>query len=140
MNLFELNLSCMCMATHNSLPGYRELVMIDLHDLFSLIAPPPAPSNFVISLEKTSATTMSFIFTWDSTFNSVHDITSYRVIPGISEGHSAVKCPSSCSPNTPCRCIGLVVGDQVNVSISAINCGNQDGPIRMVTVSSSKLK
>ena len=107
---------------------------------FSLIASPPAPSNFIISFEETNATTMSFNFTWDSTFNSVHAITSYRVIPGVSEGSSVVECPSSCFPNTPCRCIGLVAQEQVNVSISAINCGNQDGPIRVVTVSSSKFK
>ena len=130
----------MCMATHNSSPARLDILQKNRLSctLFSLIASPPAPSNFIISFEETNATTVSFNFTWDSTFNSVHAITSYRVIPGVSEGRSIVECPSSCSPNTPCRCTGLVVGEQVNVSISAINCGNQHGPIRVATVSSGK--
>ena len=103
-------------------------------------APPPAPSDYIISFEETSATTMSFNFTWDSTFNSVHAITFYRVVPIASQGSSVVECPSSCSPDVPCQCIGLATGEQVNVSISAMNCGDQVGPVYLVTVSSCEFR
>ena len=51
-----------------------------------------------------------------------------------------VQCPSSCSPDVPCQCTGLPGGEQVKVNISAVNCGDKEGPIRMVTISSCELR
>lgn len=101
------------------------------------IDPPPAPRGFVVSLDETSFTTLSFNFTWDSSFNSAHAITSYSVAPiTASRGSSVIECPPSCPPNLPCQCTGLAVGEQVDLTISAVNCDSQMGPIRIITVAS----
>ena len=104
--------------------------------------PPPVPSGYVISFGEADGApaTMSFNFTWDSTFNSRHAITSYRVVPTNNGGSSVVECPSSCPPDVPCRCIGLRVGDQEQVNLSAINCDTQEGLVSMVTIASCKFR
>ena len=105
-------------------------------------APPPAPifNDFIISFGESSGATTSFNFAWDSSFNSRHSITSYRVVPAARTGTSMVQCPPSCSPGVPCQCTGLLVGEQVKVNISAINCDDQEGPVRIVTISSCKFR
>ena len=101
--------------------------------------PPPPPDSYVVSLEKESATLMSFNFTWDSSFNSAHAVASYRVVPITAiQGSSVIECPPSCPPNLPCQCTGLVVGEEVDLNISAVNCGNQIGSVRLTTVASCK--
>ena len=50
---------------------------------------------------------------------------------------STVNCPSSCTPNVPCQCIGLAVGECVTVNISAVNCDTQEGAATEVLVASS---
>ena len=101
--------------------------------------PPPAPSGYIISFGEAAVATatVSFNFTWDPSFNSRYGITSYRVVP---TNNDMVECPSSCHPDVPCRCIGLSVRDQVQVNISAVNCGDQEGPVRSITVASCEFK
>ena len=70
-------------------------------------------------------TAVNISITWDSGFNLVHNVSSYRVV--ANEG-SAASCPSSCDPSGPCKCTGLEIGEDTNITISAINCGNQMGP------------
>lgn len=43
-------------------------------------------------------------------------------------------CPSSCFPNDPCHCTGLVAGDDINITVSAVNCGGQEGPATVATI------
>ena len=104
--------------------------------------PPPAPSGYIISFGEAAGTTatLSFSFTWDSTFNSHYAITSYKVVPTNNGGSFMVECPSFCPPDVPCRCIGLRVGDQMKVNISAINCDLQVGQTIMVSVASCKFR
>ena len=104
--------------------------------------PPPAPSGYIISFGEVAVATdtMWFNFTWDSTFNSRHAITSYRIVPTNNEGSFVVECPSSCPPDVPCQCTGRRVGDQVQVIISAINCDLQVGQTIMVSVATCKFR
>ena len=66
-----------------------------------------------------------FNITWNAMFASLHDVTSYRA---VITGSSTANCPSACRPSEPCQCTPPVVGEQINVSISATNCGDQEGP------------
>ena len=84
------------------------------------------PTNFSISIESDITTiTVNTSIIWDSSFNLVHNVTSYRV---VASGGSAASCPSSCAPSSPCKCTGLGIGEDITLMISAINCGNQMGP------------
>ena len=67
---------------------------------------------------------MDISITWDSAFNLLHEVSSYRVVAG--EG-SAASCPSSCDPSGPCMCTGLGIGVDTTISITAINCGDLMG-------------
>ena len=87
-------------------------------------APPEVPTNFSISIESDSAA-VNISITWDSAFNLVHNVTSYRV---VASGGSAASCPSSCDPSSPCKCTGLEIGENITIMISAINCGDRMGP------------
>ena len=82
------------------------------------------PTNFSVSIE-TDSTTVDISITWDSAFNLVHNVSSYRVVPS---GGSAAFCPSSCDPSGPCKCTGLGIGEDTTITITAINCGDQIGP------------
>ena len=81
-------------------------------------------ANFTVSAKAGSATVDVSII-WDSAFSSAHSVSSYRV---VANGGSAASCPSSCDPSGPCRCTGLGIGEDTNITVSAINCGNQMGP------------
>ena len=57
-------------------------------------------------------------------------MTSYRV---VASGGSAASCPSSCDPSGPCMCTGLGIGEDTNIIITAINCGDQMGtPVQVI--------
>ena len=86
--------------------------------------PPEVPTNYSVTLQ-TGSTTVDMSITWDSAFNTAHDVTSYRV---VASGGSAASCPSSCNPSGLCRCTGLGIGENTTITVTAINCGNQMGP------------
>ena len=67
--------------------------------------------------------------TWNPNFTSVHDVTNYRV---VITGSSVARCPIMCLPGEPCQCTGPMAGENVNINVSAINCGNQEGPALML--------
>ena len=62
---------------------------------------------------------------FNPTFTTVHDVTSYKV--RIADSSTAI-CPSVCLPNEICQCAQLSGDENVTISISAINCGDQEGP------------
>ena len=88
------------------------------------------PANFSLSIERDS-TAIDISITWDSAFNSVHSVSSYRV---VASGGSAASCTPSCDPSaSPCKCTGLGIGESTLITITAVNCGIQVGPPVMVT-------
>ena len=60
---------------------------------------------------------------WNSSFNSQHAIEMYRVTvtPNLST------CSRDVTPSENYSCPGLVLGTQYTFTVSAINCGNQEG-------------
>ena len=91
--------------------------------------PPAVPIDFSVSIESGS-TTVDITIVWDSAFNLVHNVSSYRV---VASGGSAASCPSSCDLSGPCKCTGLGIGEDTTITITAINCGNQMGPPVKIT-------
>ena len=83
----------------------------------------------IIVMDRNNQITPSLIITWNSSFTSVHDVTNYRVVV---TGSSAARCPSVCLPSEPCQCTGPMAGENVNINVSAINCGDQEGPALML--------
>ena len=110
-----------------------------------ITGPPPAPvigTDFLISLEEDNNSTFKFTISWNSSFTNTNAIISYIVTPPTTttEGRDlAINCPPSCSPDAPCQCTGLPVGERVVVNISAINCDTQQGEAMEVTVASCTL-
>ena len=66
---------------------------------------------------------------WNPNFTSVHDVTYYRV---VATGSSVARCPSLCLPSEPCQCTGPLAGENITISISAINCEDQEGSALML--------
>lgn len=96
--------------------------LLRLFNHFPTEPPPALPRNISVSIENDGAVDISI--TWDSTFNLLHSVSSYRV---VASGGSAASCPSSCDPGGPCMCTGLGIGEDTTITITAINCGNQIG-------------
>ena len=111
--------------------------------LYSILTgPPPAPildTDISISLGEDNSTFYTFNISWNLSFTTANAITSYVISPPTSttEGQDlTVSCPPSCSPDVPCQCSGLAVGERVTMNISAINCDTQEGAPVTVTVAS----
>ena len=66
-----------------------------------------------------------FNITWTSAFTSLHDVTFYRA---VITGSSTANCPSTCRSREPCQCTPPAIGEPVSISLSATNCGDQEGP------------
>ncbi len=82
----------------------------------SLLLPPGGP---VVSLQ------------WSTSFTSQHAVERYRVV--------VTPDPSSCSsqqvsPSENYTCSGLVLGTEYSFTVSAINCGNQEGTRETFTI------
>ena len=65
-----------------------------------------------------------FTITWNQEFTSLHGVTHYRI---SSADSSTAICPPRCLPSEPCQCTPPAVGEPVSMSISATNCGDQEG-------------
>lgn len=90
---------------------------------YFLERPPEVSTNISVSRVRNSAT-VDISLNWDSAFNLLHSVSSYRV---VARGGSAASCPSSCDPSGPCMCTGLGIGVDTDIMITAINCGDQMG-------------
>ena len=139
----------------------RSHTLIHSHTHTHAVAP-PAPKEYNILLDQypepfpttaTSATTIAFNFTSNPTFNLNYAITAYKIRPLYTHSNKEIaqsnnnlsrslnddiECPPICSIDEPCRCTGLEIGGRVTIAISAINCGNQEGPAVEVTVTTCK--
>ena len=49
---------------------------------------------------------------------------------------SNITCPFSCRPNELCVCTGALTRSGVNVTISAVNCKDQEGPPLVIKIKS----
>ncbi len=68
---------------------------------------------------------------WSPSFTSQHAVERYRVV--------VTPDPSSCSsqqvsPSEDYTCSGLVLGTEYYFTVSAINCGNQEGTGETFTI------
>ena len=89
--------------------------------------PPPAPAYCSLLSSPGGA---EFSLQWPPSFNSQYAVERYRV--------SANPDPSSCSndqvsPSEDYSCSGLVLGTRYTFTISAINCGDQEGQKNIIT-------
>ena len=86
-------------------------------------------------------------------FNIIYAITAYKIRPLYSHGNEEIaqfndimssslndniECPPICSTDEPCQCTGLEIGGRITIAISAINCGNREGPAVEITVTTCK--
>ena len=102
---------------------------------------PPAPANFSVKLHSTNSSSHRITFTWDLVFSTRHAIESY-IISITSEiifrDTILVSCPILCPFYNPCVCNSTgqlpMEGITMSLSISAINCDNQEGPATTNTV------
>ena len=52
------------------------------------------------------------------------------------DNRSNITCPSSCRPNELCVCTGALARSGVNVTISAVNCKDQESPPLVIKIKS----
>ena len=85
--------------------------------------------GFTVSInsEEDTPDNITIAFTWDMSFNSNHVVVEYRIIVTMLD---IISCPISCSPNKLCQCNGTqqLAKDGVSITISAVNCNEQEGP------------
>ena len=75
---------------------------------------------------------------WDVNFSIHHAIESYRILTSVITFRSdiLVLCPQYCPFETQCVCIvtGQLPSEGVDVTISAVNCNNLEGPNNTITL------
>ena len=86
--------------------------------------------GFTVSIDSEDDTPEGNIvvtFTWDMNFNSAYEIVAYKTVVTML---SRITCPTSCPPSEPCQCnhIGSLAKEGENITISAVNCDDQEGP------------
>ena len=93
------------------------------------VGPPPPDSSATCSLV-TSASVLDVSLQWSSSFNSQYAVERYRV---------SVDPDPSCSsnqvvPSEDYSCPGLDLDRNYSITVSAINCGDQEGESDIFTV------
>ncbi len=96
-----------------------------------LLAPPISTSSIPCSLLLPPGDQIVFSLLWSPSFTSQHSVERYHVV--------VTPDPSSCSsqqvsPSENYTCSGLVLGTDYSFTVSAINCGNQDGIREIITI------
>ena len=115
---------------------HKLFLLTDLSYSIVLIATPPSPSSISCSLLP-SPGGAEVSLQWSPSFTSQYAVVRYRV--------SVNPDPSSCSsdqvsPSEDYSCSGLALGTLYTFTVSAINCGDQEGEINVFTISyNSKL-
>ena len=112
-----------CMHINNYLYSFSPL-----HCMFPCCTAPPTYPFLECSLVVSPG---GVIVSFDS-FSSGNNVTNYCVV--LSPTPSS--CPSEqlVSPSEDYSCSGLVLGTRYSFNISAINCGNQEGPRSTIIV------
>ena len=81
---------------------------------------------------------VNITFKSDDLFNFAHGVIMYYIsitsLPG--DDHSNITCPS-CHPNELCVCTGTLARSGVNVTISAVNCKDQEGLPLVIKIKSN---
>ena len=94
------------------------------------VAAPPVPTGFRNTITSQSSS-LYFGFTWDTSFNVVNYVSTYRLMAN----DFSVACPEICSSSSdPCQCSGLKAGINVSINVSAISCGSLEGPAIVVDI------
>ena len=106
--------------------------------LFSRVGPPPIPAGFtteIYSVNNSPDSKVNINFIWDMDFSTRHAIESYN-ISSATTFSAVVSCRMSCPLYRPCVCVsnGQLPKEGVNITISAVNCDNQEGPNTTITV------
>ena len=85
---------------------------------------------------------VNITFDSDNLFNFAHGVIMYYIsatsLPG--DDYSNITCPSSCHPNELCVCTGSLARSGVNMTISAVNCKDQEGPPLVIKIKSILIK
>lgn len=82
---------------------------------------------------------VNITFIWNYDFNTTNPITEYIISvtgPLISGDRTNISCPRTCSPDEMCMCSGSLARTGVKVNITAVNCGDRQGPYIVVTIKS----
>ena len=96
-----------------------------------LSAGPPSPSFAVCSLV-TSASGLDVSLQWSSSFNSQHAVERYRV--SVDPDPSSSCSSDQVMPSEDYSCPGLSPERNYSITVSAINCVNQEGESDTFTV------
>ena len=93
----------------------------------------PAPEGFQAFVSKSNMDNMPYFnIQWNMAFSEMNRIETYAL--EVSNGF--INCPQMCSPNGGglCQCSGLTAGMDGNITITAISCGNLQGPPALINL------
>lgn len=101
--------------------------------------PRPAPANFNVTFHSMNTSSHRITFIWDLIFSTRYAIEYYSINPATTYNDSVlVSCPMHvlCPFDSPCVCnvTGQLPVEGINMTISAVNCDNQEGPTTTTTV------
>lgn len=95
------------------------------------IAAPPAPTGFRNTITRSNSESLNLDFIWDAPFNAENSVGIYRLVAN----DSSVSCPQTCSSISDlCQCPGFTAGVNVNINVSAVSCGDLEGPTFTISV------
>ena len=102
-------------------------------DFTPFAANTPAADGFQVSVSRDNADNrLSLTLRWDSAFNMMYGIQSYLL--GASNGFISCEQPCSTRDRDRCQCSGLTAGNDGNITITAVTCGDQQGPPTVIYV------
>jgi hypothetical protein len=108
---------------HNSNVNVTDYCLVHNYVHVLISGPPPKPSDFCF-LTNSVGGNMSITIYWNSSFNSQYNVERYQVAV---TPDPASRCTGSVSPNTSYTCSGLSLHTDYTITVSAINCGDQEG-------------
>ena len=118
------------------------IIMTLLFFLLYIDAPPtPILSNVsVTGWESTSLVDIvNITIKLNTQFGFDNSVNLYYYVSATSlsgDNRSNITCPSSCRPNELCVCTGALARSGVNVTISAVNCKDQESPPLIIKIKS----
>jgi hypothetical protein len=87
------------------------------------VGPPPAPLTSC-SFARSVGKDLGIAINWNSSYNSQYSVERYQVAVTPNPTPS---CTGSVSPNMNHTCSGLSLDTDYIITVSAINCGDQEG-------------
>jgi hypothetical protein len=100
-----------------------------------ILGPPPAPMTSC-SLARSVGKDLGITINWFPSFNSQYNVERYQVAvtPDLTPS-----CTGSVPPNMSYTCSGLNSDTDYTITVSAINCGDQEGESNTFSVQSRLL-